>query len=273
MTPKTKLILLFVIYFSSSLILSKDLDNSAQKKPLITRGDNGGISCATCTILLSITSQLAEIHNETISNALSRFCTYLPTSYQSECQMISEFLAPIIETEFTEDFSPDLICYSINLCYVEKKLCNLFPLPFPANDIRFHNKHDISLNETLFLKEKMVHSFPWICYLPGAYKVCQAIFDTYDKLLPSVDFDDDKHSPAETLRGSLWRGRDCKDFDGNTYPGRRPIDGDKFKDSNCNGIYGINSTSGLSFEEELCAGSGARGIIYIGDSVGRKFSA
>ena len=58
-----------------------------------------------------------------------------------------------------------------------------------------------------------------------------------------------------------------------TYPGRRPIDGDKFKDSNCNGIYGINSTSGLSFEEELCAGSGARGIIYIGDSVGRKFSA
>ena len=200
MTPKTKLILLFVIYFSSSLILSKDLDNSAQKKPLITRGDNGGISCATCTILLSITSQLAEIHNETISNALSRFCTYLPTSYQSECQMIrsvvcqlfvyfllyicsicnqyvgifflhvdSEFLAPIIETEFTEDFSPDLICYSINLCYVEKKLCNLFPLPFPANDIRIHNKHDIPLNETLFLKEKMVHSFPWICYLPGKY--------------------------------------------------------------------------------------------------------
>ena len=48
----------------------------------------------------------------------------------------------------------------------------------------------------------------------GAYKVCQAIFDTYDKLLPSVDFDNDKHSPAETLRGSLWRGRDCKDFDG-----------------------------------------------------------
>ena len=55
-----------------------------------------------------------------------------------------------------------------------------------------------------------------------------------------------------------------------TYPGRRPIDGDKFKDSNCNGIFGINSTSGLSYEEELCAGSGARGIIYIGDSVGNN---
>ena len=57
--------------------------------------------------------------------------------------------------------------------------------------------------------------------MPGAYKLCEALFDTYSKLLPSVDFDGDKHSPAETLRGSIWRGRDCADLDSSVYPGRR----------------------------------------------------
>ena len=88
----------------------------------------------------------------------------------------------------------------------------------------------------------------------------------------SVDFDTDKFSPAETLRGSIWRGRDCNDFDKSVYPGRRPSNNDEFRDSNCNGIFGINSTSGVSYEEELCQGSGQRGLIYIGDSVGSKTS-
>ena len=42
-------------------------------------------------------------------------------------------------------------------------------------------------------------------------------------------------------------------------------------DTNCNGISGINLTSGLAHEEELCGGSGARGVIYVGDSVGAHF--
>jgi len=35
-------------------------------------------------------------------------------------------------------------------------------------------------------------------------------------------------------------------------------------DSNCNGIYGVNPISGRGWEEELCSGSGEKGIIYIG---------
>ena len=35
-------------------------------------------------------------------------------------------------------------------------------------------------------------------------------------------------------------------------------------DSNCNGISGVNLHTGLGWEEELCGGSGARGIVYIG---------
>ena len=49
--------------------------------------------------------------------------------------------------------------------------------------------------------------------------------------------------------------------------------GDAKVDSNCNGIFGLNKSSGIPFEEELCGGSGQRGIIYIGDSVGAHFRA
>ena len=57
------------------------------------------------------------------------------------------------------------------------------------------------------------------------------------------------------------------------HSGRRPMYGDAKVDSNCNGIYGTNKTSGIPLEEELCGGSGQRGIIYIGDSVGAHFRA
>ena len=53
----------------------------------------------------------------------------------------------------------------------------------------------------------------------------------------------------------------------------RPPNGDRLLDTNCNGIHGVNSTSGVPWEEELCGGSGQRGVIYIGDSVGAHFHA
>ena len=34
--------------------------------------------------------------------------------------------------------------------------------------------------------------FPWICYLPGLKQVCEAIDDTYDKLVPGLDIDGDR---------------------------------------------------------------------------------
>ena len=76
------------------------------------------LSCATCTILLSITSQLAQIYNETITESLQRYCTYLPVNYQPECQSLAQLLGPFITSEITDEgFSPDLVCYSLNICY------------------------------------------------------------------------------------------------------------------------------------------------------------
>ena len=66
--------------------------------------------------------------------------------------------------------------------------------------------------------------WPWLCYIPGVYYLCEAFDDVYDQLLPAVDLDGDRFSPAETLRGSIWRGRDCGDLDRDVYPGTCRLD-------------------------------------------------
>jgi hypothetical protein len=39
------------------------------------------------------------------------------------------------------------------------------------------------------------------------------------------------------------------------YPGRQPINWDMDKDSNCNGIFGVDSVSGEPWEKLLCEGT------------------
>ena len=122
------------------------------------------LSCATCTILLSITSQLAQIYNETITESLQRYCTYLPVNYQPECQSLAQLLGPFITSEITDEgFSPDLVCYSLNICYRESKQCNLFPLPRHPNDITAFKRQSASPIPS----DKLIKNFPWVCYLPG----------------------------------------------------------------------------------------------------------
>jgi acyloxyacyl hydrolase len=58
-------------------------------------------------------------------------------------------------------------------------------------------------------------------------------------------------SKHETFRGTWWRGADCSDLDENVYPGRRPLDSDKYFDSNCNKIKGFSS-GGDNLEEKYC---------------------
>ena len=50
------------------------------------RGINGGIGCATCTILFSIATQLTTIYNETLEESLQRICGYLPETHQGQCR-------------------------------------------------------------------------------------------------------------------------------------------------------------------------------------------
>jgi len=76
---------------------------------------------------------------------------------------------------------------------------------------------------------------------------------------------------SETLRGDMWRGKDCDDGNANIYPGRKQSSYGPNTDHNCNGIFGVNGTSGKSWEEELCSGTEQYGVIILGDSAGAHF--
>ena len=156
--------------------------------PAKSRGDNGGIPCATCTILLSISSQLAQIYNETTVDSLSRLCTYLPQTYQTECQSLVGYLAPVISEEIDLHLTVDTVCYTLGVCYVDpgRQMCHLFPLPPDFNPLP-------KSSMASFDEKKFIRAFPWVCYLPGIYRLCEALSDTYKKLLPAVDIDGDKY--------------------------------------------------------------------------------
>ena len=74
-----------------------------------------------------------------------------------------------------------------------------------------------------------------------------------------------------TFLGSSWRGRDCDDADHETYPGRRPKNGDAERDFNCNGIHGKAEGGDQTYEEKFCSGSQQFGVVILGDSAGAHF--
>jgi hypothetical protein len=90
---------------------------------------------------------------------------------------------------------------------------------------------------------------------------------------PMLDSDGDEFSSKENrgLRGSHWHGADCNDSDVNVYPGRKQNVYSEDVDHDCNGIYGIDSETGISLEELFCSVTPRRGYIHIGDSATAHF--
>ncbi len=77
----------------------------------------------------------------------------------------------------------------------------------------------------------------------------------------------------ETFRGYDWRGHDCDDLDKSVRPGVKNWNGtNKGKDYNCNGISGVDPTSGKTYKELYCDNTGQIGIAVMGDSAGYFFN-
>lgn len=74
--------------------------------------------------------------------------------------------------------------------------------------------------------------------------------------LPKFDLDKDRFSEFATLRGYDWRGKDCNEFNKHIHPGRKTKVGKKGADYNCNGIHGVDSSTGVPLKNKLCDGSG-----------------
>ena len=257
--------LLYIIWISVSI----------PRTTAIPKGVNGGVFCLACTAIVSLNQQLAEYHNTSFADSFYKLCSYFPQPLSYGCYILGKVFLPVIEPH--EHSSPDVICHMIGQCYTEKgqRECQAYPtkdftktverakriayerLPFPLEEL-----------ENIAKYSKLGFD---ICTIPGIKKICETVEYVFGKDKPILDWDDDRFSSYETLRGFAWRGKDCNDFLSSHYPGRKPIDDDVLFDSNCNGINGFNLLKLRTWEDILCGDSSPQGTIVLGDSVTAHF--
>eukprot|EP00003_Mantamonas_plastica_P021532 TRINITY_DN349_c0_g1_i8.p1 TRINITY_DN349_c0_g1~~TRINITY_DN349_c0_g1_i8.p1 ORF type:complete len:485 (+),score=158.52 TRINITY_DN349_c0_g1_i8:34-1455(+) len=218
--------------------------------------------CAACTIILSLMEQLAVINEQSIENVVDEFCDLFPPEFEKICTyFVNNYGADIIKG-LENGLGPDLTCRKIDICIDAATQCKLFP-----KGTRGFKGSSEDLLSVMPKGERQVSrqvgESPW-----------DWIKDLINRLAnghePIYDLDSDNFSKMETLRGADWRGKDCDDFDKDTYPGRRVTKEATDKDYNCNGIYG-KDTNGVDYEEMFCANSSAMGTIVLGDSAAAHF--
>lgn len=249
------------------------------------RGVNGGSDCLSCTLVLGVVEHLSILYNESIVVSLERFCSYLPTQFRIYCKEAVEFLGkarrfrvieqreeylgPVIVDGFLRKETPDVICHALKLCHDDpgQNQCRLFPSKTSL---------PISLAERGAALRRRHPAFAAassskICTIPGIKEICKILENVFNNHLPLVDVDGDRFGTEASLRGSSWRGKDCNDFSSKIRPGARSRNGDPVNDENCNGIFGLDSTTGRPWEEELCDDKRRLGIAVLGDSISAHF--
>ncbi|XP_077983383.1 acyloxyacyl hydrolase-like [Glandiceps talaboti] len=257
-----KYILLLVFLSSVSITVSSARPNRV--------GDaNGGTDCAACTLIVSIVDQLSLVYQESIDQSMQRLCSYLPGQYQASCKQFIIIAGPIIIDLLANGESPDAICHALTFCKTEppNPACHLYPAPPGGLEASIKRS---KLRAAKYDFRDLVSSD--ICdILPGLKQICEIIEGKLNDHEPAVDFDSDGFSTIDILRGTSWRGKDCNDLDANIHPGAKPIDWDRYEDSNCNGIYGMDPVTGVPYEQTLCGDSNPVGITILGDSAGAHF--
>ncbi|KAM8967056.1 acyloxyacyl hydrolase [Pelodytes ibericus] len=252
-------------------------DNSLSFGSQITDCQTLEISCspdmvAGCILLVSITEQLAQVHNSSTKEALTRLCSYLPAqpNLSGICDLLVELFGPDLIKLIDYKWNGDVICHAMKLCNTNpgQPVCHLYQKPkgglkkaiMQAEKIveQSNSRKNFEVVSDILIK---------ICSLPILQNICETI----ETSTPLEDFDHDNFSGIPTLRGFHWRGRDCNDIDKSVYPGQRPKDWDALQDSNCNGIWGFDSKDGIPYEKKFCEGTDAKGIIVLGDSAAAHF--
>lgn len=242
---------------------------SFNRNHVSSRGVNGGIPCAVCTIASGFLSQLAEVNNKTVLEISFKVCSFLPEKLQTACNFTVSLVEDILSNvDILEIITPDVFCYGIDVCYVDpgEKYCNLFPLPK-------NHEFDKAVGKfkKFVLKNAKGYKFlhQGICSLPIMQELCDLLYEKFEDMKPAFDVDGDSFSVIQAGRGSFWRGRDCWDISSQIYPGREASDGDRYIDYDCNGIFGVDD-NGIAYQEQLCK-IPSRGVILVGDSTCARF--
>lgn len=213
-----------------------------------TRCAPSGTTCLVCTAVVSLVEQAAR--RVGVAEAMKFVCGALrDRPLEEACDAFMAVLGPAIIGGLEARETPDRVCQGLEVC--KDRTCNLFPPGEGEEEARARPAPGGPIAEWL---EALVKKFA-------------------SRHEPPLDLDGDLHSGEPTLRGSDWRGRDCDDGDPAVRPGREVVDGDRERDSDCNGISGVDPRSGESYEDLWCRGSEARGIGVLGDSFGAHFEA
>ena len=123
---------MFLAYVVLILVLSRAPSSvdAVRVPPFLQRGVNGGTTCAACAVLVGLAEQLTEIYNISVSEALSRFCNFLPSGFREGCEALVDMYGPIVIEMLEMKETPDVVCLAIDLCKEESgEVCHLFPLP------------------------------------------------------------------------------------------------------------------------------------------------
>ena len=231
-------------------------------RELSLRDTNGGTTCAVCSVLTGLMQQLADVHNTSVAKAIDMFCQYLPPEVQGVCTGVVDMLTPELLKLLEERETPDIICSALCLCRDDTgQYCRLFPPPKLNHGEDFHSR--VSKTRT------RVTPFPKGTYI-DICDIFKQICDTFNNHVPLEDDDGDLFSTMGTFRGYYWRGKDCDDESKDIYPGRRTVD-DSSTDTNCNGIMGVEPSSGKTYESLWCNGTQQMGTIVLGDSASAHF--
>jgi len=104
--------------------------DAARTPSFLQSGVNGGTPCAVCTVVVGLTEQLTEVYNISVSEALSRFCSFLPSGFREGCDTLVDEFGPIVIELLENKETPDVVCHAIDLCKKDtEEVCHLFPLP------------------------------------------------------------------------------------------------------------------------------------------------
>lgn len=183
-------------FFSLLCLLAVFGANTASGESLLHKGINGGTKCAACVLLVGLTDQLAEIHNETISDSFARLCSYLPLEFQVPCKWLVEEFGPGVIEVLENRYTADIACHSIGFCTRDgPELCHLFPLPPGDSTLAVQRATRFALG-----KRGRPFSLPPICEHDLFRPICDLIDKFANGHEPLDDEDGDGFSVLHTFR-------------------------------------------------------------------------
>ncbi|ELW70423.1 Acyloxyacyl hydrolase, partial [Tupaia chinensis] len=224
-----------------------------------------------CVLVVSVLEQLAQVHNSTVQATMERLCRYLPEKLflKTTCYLVIQMFGPDIVKLLTAGMNADVVCHTLEFCKQDagQPLCHLYAPPKePWRQTLEKARQLVEKSPAL----KRPRSGSDICSLPFLAKICQEIKLAIQNSVPFKDADSDKYSVFSALRGYHWRGRDCNDSDATVYPGRRPDNWDAHRDSNCNGIWGVDPSDGIPYEKKFCEGASSQNLKQFIESLSRS---